>query len=142
MSISLDQATALVSAAQAIAAADTATMTFAVVDEGGHLITLSRMDGAPWITVEIAIGKAWTAAAWQTPSADQGERARLLPQFAAAISVATHGRHTPQDGGLPIRVEGRTLGGIGASGSTGQHDADVVRRAIDRVFGVTGLTPS
>jgi uncharacterized protein GlcG (DUF336 family) len=135
MGISLAQATALVSAAQAMAEAETATMTFAVVDEGGHLIALSRMDGAPWITVEIAIGKAWTAAAWQTPSADQGERARLLPQFATAISVSTHGRHTPQDGGLPIRVEGRVLGGIGASGSTGQHDADVVRRAIDRVFG-------
>lgn len=135
MSIGLTQAAAIVSAAQAIAEADGVAMTFAVVDDGGHLVTLSRMDGAPWITVEIAIGKAWTAAAWHTPSAAQAEKARSLPQFAASISVSTHGRYTPQDGGLPLRVEGQHLGGIGASGSTGQHDAEVLQRALEQVLG-------
>jgi uncharacterized protein GlcG (DUF336 family) len=135
MGVRLTQAIAIVSAAQAIAEADGVAMTFAVVDEGGHLVTLSRMDGTPWVTVEIAIGKAWTAAAWQTPSATQAEKARSLPQFAAAISASTSGRHTPQDGGLPLRVGGLVVGGIGASGSTGQHDAEILQRAIEQVLG-------
>jgi glc operon protein GlcG len=134
MSIPLEQAVAIVSAACSIAQSDNVAMTFAVVDSGGHLVTLSRMDGTPWISVEIAIGKAWTAAAWQTPSADQAEKARSLPQFAAAISVATHGRYTPQDGGLPLRIHGQVVGGIGASGSTGQHDAEVLQRAVKQVL--------
>jgi uncharacterized protein GlcG (DUF336 family) len=135
MKVGLTRAVAIVSAAQAIAEADGVAMTFAVVDDGGHLVTLSRMDGTPWITVDIAIGKAWTAAAWHTPSAAQAEKARALPQFAAAISVLTHGRYTPQDGGLPLRFEGQLVGGVGASGSTGQHDADVLQRALEQVLG-------
>jgi uncharacterized protein GlcG (DUF336 family) len=130
MDLNLERALTLVAAARRLAGAHGVAMTFAVVDEGGHLIALERMDGAAWATVEIAIGKAWTASAWRSPSADQAAKARALPQFAAAISVASHGRYTPQDGGLPVVVDGAVLGGAGASGGTGQQDAEILAQAL------------
>jgi uncharacterized protein GlcG (DUF336 family) len=105
-------------------------MSFAVVDAGGHLLAFERMDGAPWISAEVAQGKAFTAAAYAQPSAAQAAKARDLPQFAAAITVMTGGRYTPQDGGLPIERGGACVGGIGASGGTGQQDAEVCRLAL------------
>jgi uncharacterized protein GlcG (DUF336 family) len=110
-------------------------LAFAVVDAGGHLVALSRMDGAPWITPEVALGKAWTAAAYGAPSAAQGDKAKDLVAFAGAISTVTHGRYTPQIGGLPIAVDGEVVGGIGASGAAGHEDEAVVRAALERVLG-------
>ena len=134
MALNLDRALTLVDAARRLAMAEGVPMTFAVVDEGGHLIILERMDAATWATVEIAIGKAWTASAWRSPSADQAAKARDLPQFAAAITVASHGRYTPQDGGLPIFLDGVVAGAIGASGGTGQQDADILARALAKTI--------
>ena len=106
-------------------------LSFAVVDAGGHLVASQRMDGAPWITAEVAFGKAWTAAAWGTPSAAQGEKMKELHAFSAAISTATHGRFTPQIGGLPILEDGELVGAMGASGASGAEDEAVVRAALD-----------
>lgn len=133
--ITREPAAAIVSSALDLATTERVAMAFAIVDAGGHLVHLTRMDGAAWIAPEIATGKAWTAAAWRMRSSEQAEKARTLPQFAAAISVATHGRHTPQDGGVPIMHDGELIGAAGASGSTGQHDADIVARAIRAVLG-------
>jgi uncharacterized protein GlcG (DUF336 family) len=93
------------------------------------------MDDADWITPEVALGKAWTAAAFRAPSDAQGKKAKDLVAFAASISAATHGRYTPQIGGLPVEVDGVKAGGIGASGATGQEDEAVVRAALERVLG-------
>ena len=89
------------------------------------------MDGAPWIAPDVALGKAWTAAAYGLPSAAQGDKMKELHAFSASISAATGGRFTPQIGGLPVLDEGGTvIGATGASGGTGQQDEDVVRAAI------------
>lgn len=133
--ITRETATAIASSAVALATTERVALSVAVVDAGGHLVHLTRMDGAAWISPEVATGKAWTASAWRMPSSDQAEKARSLPQFAAAISAATHGRHTPQDGGVPIIHDGELIGAAGASGSTGQHDADILTRAIAEVLG-------
>jgi glc operon protein GlcG len=106
-------------------------MAFAVVDDGGHLVALHRMDGAPWIAPEVALGKAWTAAAYRGPSAAQGEKMKELHAFSASISAATNGRYTPQIGGLPITDGDTVVGAMGASGGTGQQDEDAVRAALD-----------
>ena len=89
------------------------------------------MDGAPWITPEVALGKAWTAAAYGAPSAAQGEKAKDLIAFAGAISAATHGRYTPQIGALPLYVDGAVAGAVGASGGTGAEDEAVCRAALE-----------
>ena len=129
--ITLARALELIAAASDEAARQGLAMAFAVVDDGGHLVASQRMDGAPWIAPEVALGKAWTAAAYRAPSAAQGEKMQELHAFSSAISAATGGRYTPQIGGLPI-VEGDVvIGAIGASGGTGQQDEDAVRAALE-----------
>lgn len=101
-------------------------MSIAVVDSGGHLVALERMDGAGFATPEIAWGKAWTAAAFREPSGATAERLGGATAFTAAVSVATHGRFTPRQGALPLSDGGA----VGASGGTSAQDEDVVRAGI------------
>jgi glc operon protein GlcG len=128
--ITLEQAVAFIEAGREEAERQGLRLSFAVVDAGGHLIASQRMDGAPWITPEVALGKAWTAAAWGTPSATQGEKMKELHAFSAAISAATRGRFTPQIGGLPIVDGDEVVGAMGASGASGAEDEAVVRAAL------------
>jgi uncharacterized protein GlcG (DUF336 family) len=135
MAVTLDLARRLVDAAEEEARRQDLRLSFAVVDAGGHVVLVARMDDADWITPEIAQGKAWTAAAFRAPSDAQGQKAKDLVAFAGSISAATRGRYTPQIGGLPILIDGVATGGIGASGATGQEDEAVVRTALERVLG-------
>src|SRR3954465_3791371 len=128
--ITLDKANALIAAGIEEARNQDLKLAFAVVAAAGHLVALQRMDGTPWIAPEVAIGKAWTAAAYGAPSAAQGEKMKELHAFSASISAATHGRFTPQIGGLPITDGDTVIGAMGASGGTGQQDEDVVRSAL------------
>jgi glc operon protein GlcG len=133
--LTLDLARRLIEAAEEEARRQKLRLSFAVVDAGGHVVATARMDGADWITPEIALGKAWTAAAFRAPSDAQGQKAKDLVAFAGAISAATHGRYTPQIGGLPIVLDGEPAGAMGASGATGQEDEAVVRAALEQVAG-------
>ena len=128
--ITLERAVALIAAGERAAAAEGLALAFAVVDAGGHVVALHRMDGAPWIAPQVALGKAWTAAAYGAPSAAQGEKMADLHAFSASISAATGGRFTPQIGGLPVLEGDTVVGGMGASGGTGQQDEDAVRAAL------------
>jgi glc operon protein GlcG len=135
--MTLDIARRLIDAAEEEARAKKLLLSFAVVDAGGHLVASARMDGADWITPEIALGKAWTAAAFKSASDTQGQKAKDLVAFAGAISTATHGRYTPQIGGLPVPdpEDDSIIGAMGASGATGKEDEAVVRTAIDAALG-------
>ena len=132
--LTLELARRLIDAAEDEARRQELRLSFAVVDAGGHMVATARMDDADWITPEVALGKAWTAAAFRAPSDAQGQKAKDLVAFAGSISAATHGRYTPQIGGLPIVIDGIPAGAMGASGATGQEDEAVVRAAIERVF--------
>ena len=133
--LTLDLARRLVDAAEEEARRQELRLSFAIVDAGGHVVAVARMDEADWITPEVALGKAWTAAAFRAPSDAQGKKAKELVAFAGAITAATHGRYTPQIGGLPVELDGTVAGGMGASGATGQEDEAVVRAAIERTLG-------
>jgi uncharacterized protein GlcG (DUF336 family) len=133
--LTLELARRLIDTAESEAREQGLTLSFAVVDAGGHVVAIARMDDADWITPEVALGKAWTAAAFRAPSAAQGDKAKDLVAFAGAISAATHGRYTPQIGGLPIVVDGTPAGAMGASGAAGHEDEAVVRAALERVLG-------
>jgi uncharacterized protein GlcG (DUF336 family) len=135
MALTLETARRLIDAAIEEARGQDLRLSFAVVDAGGHVVAVARMDDADWITPEIALGKAWTAAAFRAPSDAQGQKAKDLVAFAGSISAATHGRYTPQIGGLPIEIDGVPAGGMGASGATGQEDEAVVRSALERTLG-------
>ena len=130
--LTLDLARRLLDAAEEEATRQGLKLSFVVVDAAGHLVAAHRMDGADWITPDVALGKAWTAAAYRAPSAAQGEKAQQLVAFAGAISAATGGRYTPQIGGLPIERDGEVVGAMGASGALGEQDEAVVRAALER----------
>lgn len=125
-----DQALSLLAAARSESDQLGIPMSFAVTDPYGHLVALVRMDGAPWISAEVAQGKAWTAAAYGMPSAGQKSKMDPLPNFATALTAMTHGRFTPQPGAVPVFDGGRLVGALGASGGTGQQDEDVCTAAV------------
>jgi len=129
--MTLETAQKLIAAGVAEAEQQGFTLAFVVVDEGGNVVATARMDGAPFVSIDIAHGKAWTAAAFRLPSAARGDQAKELVAFSSAISAATHGRYTPQIGALPI--EGG--GALGASGAQGHEDEAVVKAAIAAVLG-------
>ncbi len=127
--LTLDQARDLIAAARAAAAVP---MAFAVMDPGGHLLALERMDGAPWITADVAQGKAWTSAAYGAPSDAQKQKMAPMPNFAQALTAMTHGRYTPQTGAVPVYRDGALLGAIGGSGGTGDQDEAACTAAVQQ----------
>jgi uncharacterized protein GlcG (DUF336 family) len=85
----------------------------AVVDDGGHLLTLERLDDTQVASVDVGIGKARTAAIFRRPSKvfeDQVASGRVA---AVALPGAT-----PLQGGVPITHDGKVIGAIGVSGNT------------------------
>lgn len=130
--LTLDQALDLCAGACAAADEIGVPMTVAVMDPGGHLLALTRMDDAPWVSADVAQGKAWTAAAYGTPSAAQKDKMAPMPIFASAVTAMTHGRFTPQTGAVPVYREGVLLGAVGASGGTGDQDEAACIAAVER----------
>ncbi|MBC7373270.1 MAG: heme-binding protein [Frankiales bacterium] len=129
--LTLDDATALLAAARTAAEQVGVPMTFALMDAGGHLLALHRMDGALWVTADVAQGKAWTAAAYGVPSAAQKDKMAPMPNFATSITAMTHGRFTPQTGAVPVYRDGVLVGGLGASGGTGDQDEAACVAALE-----------
>ena len=68
-----------------------ALVAMTAITAAGHLVASARMDGAPWIAPAVALGKAWTAAAYGLPSAAQGEKMKDLHAFSASISTRITG---------------------------------------------------
>jgi len=108
-------------AAQAEAAKRGATVVIAVVDDGGHLILLHRLDDTQVASVEVGIGKARTAAIFRRPSKEFEDQTRSGRVAALALPGAT-----PLQGGIPITVD-KVIGAIGVSGNTPQEDEDIAK---------------
>ena len=95
----------------------------AVCDAGGRLLAFNRMDGANWISIYAAQGKAVTSVAMGGASGD-------LPAESAVVQsiLAAEGGHMlPVQGALPVYRNGELIGAIGGSGGTGQQDEDCAR---------------
>ena len=108
-------------------------MDIAICDEGGNLLAFHRMLGAKVTSIEVAIGKAFTAAATGLPTAKYAEMAGAgKPAF--GINVSNAGRFMIVGGGLPIRVDDELLGGIGASSGTSEQDTEVSQAGIDALL--------
>jgi glc operon protein GlcG len=132
VSIRLDQARKLSAAAQAEARRNGWRMVVAIVDPGGHLVLLERMDDSQFGSVQVAQDKARSAVAFRRPTrvfqemlASGGEGLRML-----AMSGAI-----PIDGGLPILDEGAIIGGIGISGGTSAEDGQVAQAGLAALAG-------
>lgn len=100
----------------------------AVVEPGGNLIGLTRMDGAKMPSIQAATAKAWTSAMFQRPTGDY--QAATAPGGANyGMLNAFPGQLAPVPGGEPLTVAGQCVGGIGVSGGTGEQDAELARAA-------------
>mgnify|MGYP001550576522 CR=1 FL=1 len=100
--------------------------TIAITDAGGHLRAFERADAAPFLTAEVAMDKAWTAASFGM-STHQWNAYMSEPTVAP---LANHPRLMPVGGGVPILVGGRLAGGLGISGGTSVQDHEAAEDAL------------
>ncbi len=111
------------------------TITVAIVDAGGHLIVLERMDMGRFHTVYSSTTKAVTAASNRRPTTTRGAQGQDLDAVhAIGLSLAAGpDRWTAMEGGFPILVEGECVGGIGVSGGDWQQDQVIAQAALATV---------
>jgi glc operon protein GlcG len=89
----------------------------AVVDDAGHLVACERMDGALWVTPEIARGKANAAAAFRASTHDLEERFTKRMLFADNVASLGDYRFVFGKGGVPLVEDGHIVGAVGVSGA-------------------------
>ena len=128
--LTLEAAKLIAVAAEGEANRRGATVVIAVVDEGGHLLLLERLDDTQVASVEVGIGKARTAAIFRRPSKEFEDQIRNGRVAALALSGAT-----PLQGGIPIKVDGKVVGAIGVSGNTPQEDEDIAKVGAAAISG-------
>ncbi len=125
-------AKAMLAAATAKAEVFGIAVTVAIVDAGGHMLVLERMDGGRFHTVYSSTTKAVTASSNKRPTTTKGAQGQELDTLhAIGLSLAAGaGRWTAMEGGFPILVDGECVGGIGVSGGDWQQDEDIVKAAV------------
>jgi uncharacterized protein GlcG (DUF336 family) len=135
MPLTLEQTQTLISAAHAHARADGVAITVAVVDEGGLLQALARMDGAPPLSAQIAEAKAVGAALWHRNGDQLGAVQEAHPAFFESVSELVRLPIVPADGSLVIRDGDVVLGAVGASGARSDVDRACVEAGVAAVLG-------
>ena len=126
--ISLEQAKKVLAAAEAEARKNNWNVVISIVDSSGHLVTMSRLDNTQFGSIEVAREKAYSSVAFRRPTkvfqdliGKGGENIRLLQLTGASVL----------EGGIPIVVDGKIIGGIGVSGVTSAQDAQIAQAGID-----------
>jgi glc operon protein GlcG len=126
--ITLDQAKKVMAGAEAEANKNKWNVVIVILDSGGNLVMLHRMDGAQFGSIEVAREKAYSAVAFRRPTkvfADLVEKGggnlRLLRLPGASVL----------EGGIPIVHDGKIIGAVGVSGGTSQQDAQIGQAGID-----------
>lgn len=117
---------AIAAAAEAEALQNHWAVTIAIVDDGGHLLWLQRLDGAPAISAQIAPAKAHTAALGRRESkvyedVINGGRTSFL---------SAPGVQGLLEGGVPVMKDGQCIGAVGVSGVKSNEDAQIARAGI------------
>jgi glc operon protein GlcG len=130
VSVSLAEATELIGRAHAKAADIGIKVTAAVVDEGGLLVALSRMDGAPPLSPQIAEAKAVGAAMLYRDGAGLAELARDRPGFFSVVDRLVRVPIVPGLGSVLIRRDDRVLGAVGVSGGKPEQDLECAQAAL------------
>ena len=124
--LALDDVKRIAAAAEAEALANNWAVTIAIVDDGGHLLWLQRLDGAAPISAHIAPAKAHTAALGRRESKgyeDMINNGRV--SFVTAPTI-----EGMLEGGVPIVVDGQVVGAVGVSGVKSTEDAQIARAGI------------
>ena len=115
-------------------------VTVAIVDAGGHLLMLERMERAPFHTVHSSTTKAVTAASNKRPTASKGAQGQPLDVLHALGLALAAGpqRWTAMEGGYPIIINKECIGGIGVAGGDWRQDQEIARAALAAI----NVTPS
>ncbi len=100
-----------------------------IVDPGGHLLAFARMNGAFVQSIDTSLRKAMTAASYSEPTGTIAEGIDLR------LAIATQGKRINLPGGLPIIVDGHTIGGIGVGSGTGAQDREVAKAGLAALEG-------
>ena len=117
---------AILAAATAEAVANKWAVTIAVVDDGGHLLGLQRLDGAPPMSAHVAPAKAHTSALGRRETKifeDMINQGRT--SFLSAPTV-----QGMLEGGVPVMKDGQCLGAVGVSGVNSTEDAQIAKAGI------------
>ncbi len=119
----------LLDAAIAKAEENNTPMCIAVVDDGGNLLAFVRMDGAKIHSIDTSIAKARTAVSTRVQTGG------MPYELSTKLAMASGGRYTNLNAGLPIVVDGHVIGGIGAGSGTGAEDLEVTKAAVATIEG-------
>ena len=112
-------------------------VTVAIVDAGGHLLVLERMDGGKFHTVHSATAKAVCAASNKRPTGTGGAVGQALDTVHAlglALAAGTE-RWTAMEGGAPVMAGDECIGGVGIAGGSFEFDDKAAREAADSIRG-------
>ena len=130
MPLTVEESLRAIASAQSHAQKIGIRVSVAVVDEGGYLVALSRMDGAPPLSPQIAEAKAVGCALTLREGEQMGEIHRERPGFFAVVGQLTRVPPVPGPGSRLVRKDGRVLGAIGASGGKPEQDVECVEAGL------------
>ena len=126
--ISLEQAKKVIVGAEAEARKHNWNMVIAVLDSGGHLVMLERMDGTQLGSIEAAKDKAYSAVLYRRPTKVFQD---LVGQGGANLRLLRLSGASPLEGGIPIVIDGKLVGAVGVSGAASEQDAQVAKAGAD-----------
>ena len=126
--ISLEQAKKAMAGAEAESRKNHWNMVIAVLDSGGNLVMLQRMDGVQLGSIEAAKDKAYSAVMYRRPTKVFQD---LVGQGGPNLRLLRLAGASPLEGGIPIIVDGKIIGAIGFSGHTSEQDAQVAKAGAD-----------
>jgi glc operon protein GlcG len=129
LKFTLEGATRLLNAAVEKAKSMNVPQCICIVDAGGHLITMARMDGAFSMSIPTALRKAQTAAAYGIPTGD------IVAGLDIKLAIATEGQRVNLLGGIPVIIDGHLVGGIGIGSGTGEQDKEIAIAAVNTLPG-------
>jgi glc operon protein GlcG len=124
--LGVDDARRIAAAAEAEALKNQWAVTIAVVDDGGHLLWLQRLDGVAPISAQIAPAKARTAALGRRDSRIYEE----MINGPRAAFLSAPGLEGMLEGGVPVMAQGHCVGAVGVSGVKSSEDAQIARAGI------------
>lgn len=119
----------MVAAAEAEAQRRNVQVTLCIMDESANLLFLQKADGAGLNTIQFAQKKARHAALYGRPSKDAADQLKN-----GDLQVLAFPDAFPNQGGLPIKVDGKTIGAIAASGAPSEVDEAIAQAAIDALL--------
>lgn len=129
--LSLDDVKQIAAASEAEALKNRWAVTIAIVDDGGHLLWLQRLDGAAPVSSHIAPAKARTAALGRRESKtyeDMINQGRMSFLSAPTIEGLL-------EGGVPVMIDGHCVGAVGVSGVKSSEDVQIAKAGIAAVVG-------